>query len=319
MAMSPPVGAQLTSTQARSAQAIVNLFETGSVLGDYGQVTLIPGDTGHLTYGRSQTTLGSGNLAALLQRYCANLGARFGARLAQSLPRFVQRDLSLDTDNKIHNLLRACADDPVMRETQDAFFDDAYWRPALAAASRLGIISPLGVAVVYDSAVHGSWALIRDRTIAVLGDVAKAGEPAWIQGYVSARRQWMATHKRADIRATVYRMDAFQRLIDQGFWGLELPLVVRGQEISTATLAAVPPGCYDGPLPGSRVLSLQSPLARGLDVRRLQLGLSDLGADIKADGVFGQASLRCVKDYQARSGLPATGVADVALIAKIVG
>lgn len=319
MATAPAAGAPLTSTQVKSAQAIVNVFETGSVLGDYSQVTLIPGDTGHLTYGRSQTTLGSGNLATLLQRYCANLGARFGARLSKSLPRFQQRDLTLDDDSKLQNVLRACADDPVMRETQDAFFDDTYWQPALASAGKLGIVSPLGVAVVYDSTVHGSWPLIRDRTIAAVGQVGSAGEQAWIKAYVSARRNWMATHKRADIRATVYRMDAFQRLIDQGFWGLELPLVVRGQEISTATLAATPPGCYDGPPPGSRVLAVQTPLARGFDVRLLQLGLSDLGADIKADGVFGQASFRGVKDYQTQHGLPANGVADVALIAKVVG
>jgi chitosanase len=313
------MGAPLTSTQVKSAQAIVNVFETGSVLGDYSQVTLIPGDTGHLTYGRSQATLGSGNLATLLQRYCANLGARFGARLSQALPRFQQRDLTLDNDGKIQNVLRASADDPVMRETQDAFFNDSYWQPALATAGKFGIVSPLGVAVVYDSAVHGSWALIRDRTIAAVGQVGAAGEQVWIKAYVSARRNWMATNKRADIRATVYRMDAFQRLIDQGFWGLGLPLVVRGQEISTATLSATPPGCYDGPPPGSRVLSVQSPLARGLDVRLLQLGLSDLGADIKADGVFGQASFGGVKDYQIQHGLPANGVADVALIAQVVG
>jgi chitosanase len=312
------VGALLTSTQIKSAQAIVNLFETGTVLGDYGQVTLIDGDTGHLTYGRSQTTLGSGNLATLLQRYCANHGARFGARLASSLPRFAQRDLTLDADMKLHNVLRACADDPVMRDTQEAFFNDVYWRPAYATAGKLGIVSPLGVAVVYDSSVHGSWVLIRDKTVAAVGAVGAAGEKTWIQAYVSARRNWMATHKRPDIRATVYRTDAFQRLIDQGFWGLELPLVVRGQEISAATLSATPPGCYDGPPPGSRVLAVQSPLARGLDVRLLQLGLSDLGANIKADGVFGQASLKCVKAFQAAQGLPATGIADVPLIAKIV-
>ena len=75
---------------------------------------------------------------------------------------------------------------------------------------------------------------------------------------------------------------------------------------------------YDGPLPGSRVLTLQAPLARGLDVRLLQLGLSDMGADIKTDGVFGQASFRGVKAYQAQHGLPANGIADVALIARIV-
>ena len=71
----------LTPTQKQTAQSIVNLFETGVVLGDYGSVTVIPGDTGHLTFGRSQTTLGSGNLLDLLQRYCANDGGRFSHRL----------------------------------------------------------------------------------------------------------------------------------------------------------------------------------------------------------------------------------------------
>jgi chitosanase len=52
----------LTSSQKDTAQAIVNVFETSAVLGKYGQVTLIPCDSGHLTFGRSQTTLGSGNL-----------------------------------------------------------------------------------------------------------------------------------------------------------------------------------------------------------------------------------------------------------------
>jgi chitosanase len=64
----------LTLTQKRTAEAIVNLFETGEVLGDYSQVTLIAGDRGHLTFGRSQTTLGSGNLYELLLRYCRSSG-----------------------------------------------------------------------------------------------------------------------------------------------------------------------------------------------------------------------------------------------------
>lgn len=304
-------------SQKQAAQAIVNIFETGVPLGDYGQVTLIAGDTGHLTYGRSQTTLGSGNLHALLARYCATAGARFAARLAPALPRFAARDLTLDHDGKLHNVLRAAADDRTMREVQDAFFDETYWQPAARTATRLGIASPLGVAVVYDSHVHGSWGRIRDATDAEVGSVATAGEQAWISTCVRKRRDWLARHARADLRATVYRMDAFQRLIEQGFWGLELPLVVRGREISAATLTGTPPGCYDGPMPGSRALALQTPLARGLDVRLLQLGLSDRGVDIRADGIFGRTSMACVRNYQAAHGLPATGVADVALIAEL--
>lgn len=316
-ALSGTVAGGVTATQAAVAKAIVNLFETGEVLGQYGKVTLIPGDTGHLTFGRSQTTLGSGNLAKLLQQYCANPGARFAARLVPYLPRFLAIDESLDDDPRLHNVLRATADDGVMRDTQDAFFDRTYWEPALRAAGRLGLHSPLAVAVVYDSVVHGSWLAMRDHTTRAVGEPAAVGEQAWIDAYVSARRSWLEGHARADLRQTVYRMDAFRRLIDQGFWGLEMPLVVRGKEISSVTLAALPPGCYDGPQPGSRPLTLATPLARGLDVRLLQLGLSDRGVDILADGIFGRTSFNLLKAWQGQHGLVANGIADPALIGEL--
>jgi chitosanase len=309
----------LTSTQKKTAEAIVNIFETSEVLGDYSMVTLIEGDTGHLTFGRSQTTLGSGNLHKILKRYCDNSGARFGPRLAPYLPRFATIDLTLDHDHMLHNILRASADDPIMRDTQDTFFNEAYWKRAVRAARGIGIRSALGVAVVYDSYVHGSWAAMRKRTVDKVGDPAQAGEKAWISAYVATRRGWLAGHSRPDLRATVYRMDSFQRLIDQDYWGLELPLVVRGKEISTAALSATPPGCYEGPQPGTRILALQSPMQRGLDVRLVQLGLSISGAiDIKADGIFGQTSARRLRAYQKTNHLPPTGTADAALIAKLV-
>jgi chitosanase len=145
------------------------------------------------------------------------------------------------------------------------------------------------------------------------------GEKVWIDAYVRTRHHWLSTHSRSDLRPTVYRMDAFLRLIDLDLWGLELPLVVRGQEISIATLNAPPTGCYDGPQPGTRLLALQSPLLRGLDVRLLQLGLSRKGFSIRADGVFGNASLGAIKACQTAHNLPANGVADIALIAQLVG
>lgn len=300
----------LTSTQARTVEAIVNLFETGQVLGDYGQVTLLAGDTGHLTFGRSQTTLGSGNLHRLLQRYCDNAGARFGRRLAAFLPQVAARDTALDANARLHNLLRATADDPVMRDVQNQFFDDVYFRPAMKAAERVGLAMPLGMAVVYDSFVHGSWTRIRDR---VEGTPASLGEMAWVTDYVTTRRNWLATHPRSDLRATVYRMDVFLRLIELGAWGLDLPLVVRGAEISQSTLSATPPGSFEGPHPGTREISLptsQAPLLRGLDVRLVQLALSERGAAVRADGVFGRVSADRVADHQRAIGAAVTGVVD---------
>lgn len=307
----------LSLMQKKTAEAIVNIFETGSVLGDYGNVTLIPGDTGHLTFGRSQTTLGSGNLYKLLRSYCARPDARFDSALSPFLQRFEGCDLGLDHEKHLHNILRASADDPTMREIQDVFFDQTYWQPAERAAAHLGITSALGIAVIYDSTVHGSAELIRDKTNQNVGTLAQLGEHKWIAAYVHTRRQWLANHSREDLRPTVYRMEALQRLIDQELWDLALPLLVRGHEISSLTLNAAPAGCYEGPQPGSRPIALQTPLLRGLDVRLVQLGLSRQRIDVKADGIFGNGSLIAVKNYQATNNLPVTGAVDIPLIAKL--
>ena len=88
----------LTELQKKAAQAIVNIFETGSARGEYGMVTLLDGDSGHLTYGRAQTTLASGNLHLLINDYCEADGAVFAAELAPYLARLESRDLGLDFD-----------------------------------------------------------------------------------------------------------------------------------------------------------------------------------------------------------------------------
>ncbi len=40
----------LTTLQEQTIKAILNVFETSQVRGDYANITLIPGDTGGLTY-----------------------------------------------------------------------------------------------------------------------------------------------------------------------------------------------------------------------------------------------------------------------------
>lgn len=311
-AQAAPAAQGLSALQARAAQAIVNLFETSAVRGDYGMVTVLPGDTGHLTYGRSQTTLSSGLLGELLARYAATPGARFGARLQPWLPRLLSKDTTLDVDTRLHNSLRACADDPLMRELQDRFFDQAFWQPAAARAQAMGLRSALSASVVYDSHVHGSWVPISRAVTAQVGTPAAVGEQAWVSAYVNARLQWLITHPNKLLRSTRYRMDAFLRLIELGNWALALPFVVRGAEVSEASLAGLPPNCYDGPAPGSRPLQLLAPMARGLDVRLVQLQLSDAGVALRADGVFGQGLQAALRQRQAQLGQPATGLLSAA-------
>lgn len=314
----PPLPVGPSATQQRTAMAIVNIFETGSVLGDYGQVTVLAGDAGHLSFGRSQTSLGSGNLSRLIAAYCALHGAAMAGLLAPYLPALRDRTVALDGDSKLKNILRASADDHLMRDLQDDFFDRIYWQPAQAEAARLGIASPLGVATVYDSFIQGSWARIRDLTIGKCGSVAAASEKTWISTYIDVRLDWLANHPQAILRATRYRMDALKALAAAGNWGLQLPLVVRGQEISLATLGGKPNGCYDGPPAGSRALAVQAPLARGADVRKVQLALSLAGVELVADGVYGPGTAQLVRQRQQAAQVAQTGMADPAFITDLL-
>ena len=289
------------------AQAIINVFETGAVKGRYSQITLLPEDSGHLTFGRSQTTLGSGNLFHLVDAYSSASGSRYGARLSRYLPRLKERDISLDRDKRLHNLLRSTADDPVMITTQDQFFDKYYWDRAVRSATKQGITTPLGVAVVYDSTIHGSWHFIQRRTTDNIGSVRKLGERDWVAAYLKVRRHWLATHRKLILRKTVYRQDSFLDMIELDLWDLHLPLVVRGLEISDDTLTADPPDSFSGPEPGERDILFSTPMQKGLDVRQVQLGLSEAGMSIKADGWFGRGTEQTLKRWHQRQGILANG------------
>lgn len=299
----------LGELQKETAKAIVNIFETGKVRGDYARVTLLMGDSGHLTYGRAQTTLGSGNLYLLLKDYCAAPGAAYARGLKPYLPRTADIDLRLDTDWTFRGLLKDAGADPVMCETQDAFFDRVFWTPAVAAASKLGIVEALSVAIVYDSAVHGSWTAIRDRTQAKAGAPSKAGERAWTGAYVRERRDWLANHANTLLRKTAYRMEAFEALLAAGNWSLSLPISVRGVRIDETTLGYRPPVNASAADAATRNLRLTDPHMTGSDVRALENALVTEGYAINCDGIFDEGLEGALKSFQRDHGLVADGIA----------
>jgi chitosanase len=296
----------LTDLQARAAQAIVNVFETGTPQGDYGRVTLLAGDTGHLTYGRSQTTLASGNLYLLVKAYCAAAGAEYAEELAGYLARLADCDLSLDQNTSLRRLLRDAGRDPVMQAVQDGFFDRVYWAPAAQAAAALGIDLALGVGVVYDSFIHGAWPTMRDRTVARHGEVAALGAAAWVERYVGERRDWLANHPNPLLNNTVYRMDSFRSLMAENRWDLAPPFTVRGVVIDEWSLTARPTPRADDRAP--RLLRLAAPYLEGDDVRALQQALKAAGYGVAVDGVYGPGTEAAVRALQAALGLGVDGI-----------
>lgn len=296
----------LTDLQKKTAQAIVQIFETSKVTGDYGRVTLLAGDTGHLTYGKAQTTLASGNLHLLIDEYCRTPGAALSGPLSAFLTQLENRDLSLDHNTAFRGLLREAGDDSVMHTVQDGFFDRVYWQPAVRQMEAIGGACALAAATVYDSTVHGSWRLMRDRTISRHGTMAQLGEQRWIAAYIATRRDWLAGHSNTLLHKTVYRMDALHALVKAETWDLALPLTVRGNRIDEAALSGdIRASAAD---PAERVLRLTRPMMQGLDVRTAQKALKAKMVAVKIDGIYGSDTERAVIQFQVQAGLTVDGV-----------
>jgi chitosanase len=299
----------LTELQKKAAQAIVNIFETGKVLGDYALVVSVLGDPGGLTYGKAQTTLNSGNLYLLVKAYTEAGGALFANALLPYLEALQIEDQRLNRNTTLHNILRrAGKEDGVMMDTQDAFFDRVYWTPAVRRAMDINVETALGMAVVYDSIIHGSWARMRDRTTDRHGNLSAIKEKNWIAHYLDVRREWLANHSVPLLRRTVYRMDSLKQLINDNNWELQLPFTVRGLRVSEDTLTPLITG---RPVAPPRLLRLRNPFMTGEDVRHLQRALIERGfgdADDSPDGVFGPATDAAVKDFQESRGLVVDGI-----------
>jgi len=298
----------LTDIQKKTAQAIVNIFETGSVQGDYGQVTVQRNDAGHLTYGRSQTTLAGGNLYLLAKAYCEAPGALFAGDLNPYLSRLAARDLALDNDPTLRNILHDAGGDPVMHDVQNQFFDSVYWNPAVQSAANLGFNDPLSTAVVYDSCIHGSWQKVRDKTNAQFGAAGVKGERPWIENYVKTRKNWLGSSPNPLLQRTVYRMESFEQMIASALWDLKLPLRVRGVTIDADALEERTPVVASADDNTQRTLYLTTPLMSGNDIKAMQEALKKTGIPVDADGVFGQETDTAVRTFQRSKGLKPDGV-----------
>src|SRR5262245_8888377 len=94
--------------------------------------------------------------------------------------------------------------------------------------------SPLALAVVHDSIVHGSWERIGAKVKLV---PLRTTERGWIATYVAIRDAWLASIPR--LRSTRYRTRFFQNQIKLENWEMNLPFRANGVAITDATIDAV--------------------------------------------------------------------------------
>lgn len=226
-----------TARDKAAARAIISCFETGKPNGNYAAVAVLADGAG-ISYGCHQATHDSGALLAVVKAFITRtVGSELAVALLPYLGRLQSKAYikELAADRNLHNLLRRAGRTPEMRAAQDEVFDEKYMSKALAACEGSGFTRALTLAVMYDSHIHGSWATIRDR---VPSDLS---EQKWVNAYVQARKSWLATHRKTILRKTIYRMEAFERLIVSGNWSLATPFTVRGVRITDAHLGITLP------------------------------------------------------------------------------
>jgi chitosanase len=224
----------LTATQKKICEQVVNVFETGTIAGDYGAIATYadgPHDVRQVTYGRSQTTEYS-NLDELLEMY-VKAGGSFSAKLKPYLSKIGV--VPLADDKVFKQLLRdAGRTDAVMQKIQDEFFEKRYFQKAVKWADANGFTLPLSMLVIYDSQIHSGGILDFLRKRFVEAPPAKGGdEKKWIKQYVEARQAWLAATPK--LKGTVYRTKCFQAEIARQNWNLaKLPIDTNGTKVSGA-------------------------------------------------------------------------------------
>lgn len=225
---------KLTATQKRLIERVVNVFETGTVEGNYSAIAIFndgPNNIEQITYGRSQTTE-YGNLRTLIEKYVAANGT-----LSRKLKPFVEKigNKALTDNEEFKALLKqAGKEDPVMRKTQDTFFDEKYYQPAIKWAKDNGFIMPLSALVIYDSFIQSGGILNDIRKMFPESSPKNGGnEIEWTTAYVLSREQWLANHFRPAVRKTIYRTKCFKDQIALGNWILnKTPVNANGVKVT---------------------------------------------------------------------------------------
>ncbi len=293
--------------QKQTCIAIVNIFESGSLTGNYGAVGGLKNDKGHLSYGRSQVSLMSGNLFLLIKAYCEAPEAQFAQELGPFLERLATKDVTLDQDLTIRSALRQAGNDPTMKRIQDDYFDRNFFQPALAAALRANLQRPLSQTVAYDTHIQGGWQACSTAVNTSLGPIGpKVPEDAWIKRYLDVRIDYLKQHA----PQTTYRPEAFAKLASGGAWTLDLPVSLRGLTITPESFATPVPQAImpSPPIPDPEMDSLPLlrpliPYMRGPDVLGLQKLLNTAGVKNSEDQIYGPFTQTLISNFQKHHAL----------------
>lgn len=226
-----------------TALAIVHIFETSKPLGDYSEVAVLPDGAG-FSVGINQFTHKSGSLQSVADTYITSGGSYKPDKVNQLIGDLKNKSAAnikkVSSNQSYRKLLRELGSDPLWQTAQREVMEKKYLNPAIAACEGSNFVTPMSLAVVYDSKNQGSFEKIRDRVTLKRANFKSdlEFEKAWITSYVQNRDYWLENFTSANkkkqevIRASDYRTDFFLAQIARNNWNLDLPLNVHGHHLT---------------------------------------------------------------------------------------
>lgn len=229
-ALSPaPVTLRTSRALQLRAAMITSTFENSDTTLDYGYAENIHDGRG-ITAGRAGFTSATGDMLLVVRRYAK---VRPKAPLVRFIPALKKVQ---DTGSKkglkgLERAWRSAAKDPRFRRIQDDAVEKEYLSPALDLADRYRIRTPLGQAIVWDTAIQhgvsGSDGLKRilDETVRLRG--YPQDEASWLETFLE-RRLWHLMHWSEggfrQPRSSSSRVAAWRGLLGDRALQLEVPL-----------------------------------------------------------------------------------------------
>lgn len=221
------------AVRKQHAAQITSTFENATLELQYDYVENI-GDGRGITAGRAGFTSATGDLLLLVRRYTEIEPDNVLAPYVPALEAVDGTDSEEGLDGFADAWHEAAAD-PGQRRLQDDLVDELYFDPAMRLADEVGIETPLGQAIMWDTMIqhgaggeNGTRAIIeetQDEVGALDGD-----EAAWLDAFLDARLHHLghayenASDSDAADAASQSRIDALRTLLYDGNLALEPPL-----------------------------------------------------------------------------------------------
>lgn len=210
----------MSPLQKQIIERIINIFETGSKVFKFDKIVYNKNDAGGLSYGAFQISLNSGNLYKLILSYTNKENCLFKVEFIPYLDKLKNKDKEINFDSKFKDLLLEASFDECMVACQMGYLDENFWPICLNRCKNFDLDLALSVAVIFDTCIQGSFFPIKE----------KLSQKDWIIKYIYNRKKWLKSRGEL-LYNSIYRMESFERIIDEGNWDLNLPLYVRGLKL----------------------------------------------------------------------------------------